>query len=378
MTGPPPAVAATRVAVRRALMPLAGTPGPAGAGEGPLVLVACSGGPDSLALAAATAFEAPKAGVRAGALVIDHRLQEGSAQVAASAADRCRALGLTPVVVLDVDVTPDGRGPEAAARHARHAALEAGAQELGACAVLLGHTRDDQAEQVLLGLARGSGARSLAGMAQQRDHLLRPFLSLSREQTRRACEAQGLQPWQDPHNDDPRFTRVRVRRALDVLEGELGPGLAAALARSADLARADADALDAYADEAAAQLPVAGPWPVARLSAPPQAVRTRVWRALAARRGVGALASIHVTALEGLLRRRGRGPVDLPGGWRVRRRGSGSTWRHRVRLNSLHRPGGPAPGRGRGRTPRHAPPRPASRRQAWTQNTWVRIWPRCW
>jgi tRNA(Ile)-lysidine synthase len=143
-----PAIADLRRAVRAAL--------PA---EG-LVLVALSGGPDSLALAAATAFEA--AG-RAGAVIVDHGLQAGSAAIAEAAAEQARSLQLDPVIVVAVTVGADG-GPEAAARAARYRALSEAAASLGASAVLLGHTLDDQAETVLLGLARGSGATSLQGM----------------------------------------------------------------------------------------------------------------------------------------------------------------------------------------------------------------------
>ena len=341
MPGPPPAVAATRVAVRAALADLperaalaaepAEAPSEAPAAShsdphsdprsGPLVLVACSGGPDSLALAAATAFEAPRAGLRAGAVVVDHGLQSGSAQVAQRAATACRDLLLEPVRVTRVDVTARGAGPEAAAREARLAALERVADELGARAVLLGHTRDDQAEQVLLGLARGSGARSLAGMPARRGRLLRPFVAsgLDRATTHAACAQQGLTPWHDPHNDDPRYARVRARALVDRLEADLGPGVAAALARSADLLRADDDALTGYARAELAALPVAGPWPVATLLRPPAAVRGRLVRLLCARAGAGRLSRTHVEAIEALLAAADRGPASLPGGWTVNR-----------------------------------------------------------
>src|SRR5215207_3414871 len=147
-----PPIADVRRAVR-AVLPPAG-----------LVLVALSGGADSLALAAATAFEAPRAGCRAGAVIIDHGLQQGSAEVAARAAAQAAELGLQPVLVRRVAVAPAGEGgPEASARIARYAALDAAAHETGAVLVLLGHTLDDQAETVLLGLARGAGAASLSG-----------------------------------------------------------------------------------------------------------------------------------------------------------------------------------------------------------------------
>jgi tRNA(Ile)-lysidine synthase len=315
MTGPHPAVAATRVAVRAGLSSL-----PSDA----LVLVACSGGADSLALAAATAFEAPRAGLRAGALVVDHALQPGSGDVAARAAAGCRALGLAPVHVLPVTVRAAGEGPEAAARTARYDALESAAAGLGADLVLLGHTRDDQAEQVLLGLARGSGARSLAGMPRRRGPFARPLLEVPRATTEAACAAAGLEPWHDPHNADPAYRRVRARRLLATLERDLGPGVVPALARSADLLREDADLIDGLAREARRDLGD-GPLEAAALAALARPVRARVWRMVAMEAGVpaGALFAVHVDALDALVGRRwrGQGPVDLPGGLQARREG---------------------------------------------------------
>lgn len=260
-----PAVAAARNAVRAVLAPL---------GPDDLVLVACSGGADSLALAASLVAEARRVGrsvrsrgyaVRAGAVVVDHGLQAGSAQVAARAAEQCRDLGLDPVVVRDADWSGGAGGPEAAARDARYAALETYAAETGAARVLLGHTLDDQAEQVLLGLARGAGARSLAGMPRERGIFHRPFLGLRRAQTEAVCAASGLEFWTDPTNllppDDRTaasrsqhrpFTPLRSQvrgRVLPVLEDTLGPGVVEALGRSADQLRDDADLLDALAAE---------------------------------------------------------------------------------------------------------------------------------
>lgn len=340
MTGPPAAVAAVRVAVRSMLAELeeasestersatSESPAPPGGGSPSgtsrrLVLVACSGGADSLALAAATAFEAPRRAVRAGAVVVDHGLQPGSEEVARRAAEACTALGLEPVVVVRADVAAAGPagGPEAVARTARYEALSAEAKTHGADAVLLGHTRDDQAEQVLLGLVRGSGTRSLAGMPPRRDLLRRPFLQVTRAQTERACAAQALRPWSDPHNDDDRFTRVRARRLLALLRAELDPTVDAALARTADLARVDADALDAYAEALVADEVAARGWGCADLVGHPAAVTRRVWRIRAARLGIPSLSSTHVLALEELTGRRGLGPTSLPGGWRALRRG---------------------------------------------------------
>lgn len=322
MVGPAPDVAATRVAVRRSLTALSLI--------GQHVLVACSGGPDSLALAAAAAFVVPRGGGTVGALVVDHGLQVDSSGVADRAAEQCRALGLMPVEVLGVAVAATGEGPESAARDVRLTALTDAAERHGAAAVLLGHTRDDQAEQVLLGLARGSGARSLAGIPHARParagstvQFVRPLLSVARSTTEGTCRDLGLTPWTDPHNSDDTFARVRARRVLPILERELGPGVSAALARSADLLRDDAEALDDAARTAYDGLGGL-PWPVSRLTDLPPAVRRRVWRELALRSGSpsGALTAEHLRGVDLLVTHwRGQGPVDLPGGLRVHRRG---------------------------------------------------------
>jgi len=299
--GPTPAVADVRRAVRTAVGDL-----PSGA----LVLVACSGGADSLALAAALAFEAPRHDLRAGALTVDHGLQPGSDERSRQVADHLRTHGLTPVEVLTVTVGHAG-GPEAAARDARYAALASAADRLGAAAVLLGHTRDDQAETVLLGLARGSGARSLAGMAPVSGRWRRPLLDLDRATTRAA--ALDLPVWDDPHNADPAFTRARVRHdLLPALEKALGPGIAAALARTASQLRADTDALDALAEAAYAECGLQ----VAALQALPTAVRTRVLRRAALDAGAPAsdLTAGHIAELDRLLTDwHGQGPLHLPG-----------------------------------------------------------------
>jgi len=214
----------------------------------PLVLVGCSGGPDSLALAAVTAFFASRGEIRVGAVVVDHQMQPGSAEVAANTAATLRRLGLDPVQVRTVELGNDGVGPEAAARAARFGALDVAARELGAQTVLLGHTLDDQAESVLLGLARGSGTKSLAGMRPRRGLYARPFLGLRRSETLAICESLGLDPWHDPANTDPAYLRVRVRHSvLPFLTAELGPGVTESLARSATILGHDADFLDALA-----------------------------------------------------------------------------------------------------------------------------------
>jgi tRNA(Ile)-lysidine synthase len=329
--GPHPAVAAIRLAVRRvlhhvldevALAPdgLSGSPGRA-----PLVLAACSGGADSMALATALAFEARKFNIRAGAVTVDHGLQAGSTARALEVAARLRELGLSPVDA--VGVTVDGRGgPEAAARDARYAALDAAAQTHGATAVLLGHTRDDQAETVLLALARGSGTRSLSGMAAVNGRYRRPFLLLDRDTVRTACLAQGIDVWEDPHNADSAYTRSRVRHeALPVLEKSLGKGIVEALARTAQLSRDDADALDQWA--ATAERDVVdgeGGLDTRRLYALPAAVRRRVLRraAIGAGAPAGSLFARHIEEADRLVTDwRGQKPLNLPGGVTAGRRG---------------------------------------------------------
>ncbi|HEY3503191.1 MAG TPA: tRNA lysidine(34) synthetase TilS [Actinocatenispora sp.] len=310
MTQVPPATAAVRRAVRRALAGAEGT-----------VLVACSGGADSLALAAATAYVAPRLGRGAGLVTVDHGLQDGSAARAAGVVGWARAAGLDPTEVATVAVGRDG-GPEAAARTARYAALDDAADRHDAV-VLLGHTRDDQAETVLLALARGAGPRGLAGMPAVRGRYRRPLLDLPRATTAAACAESGLTPWQDPHNTDPAYARSRLRAALDELESLLGKGFRTNLARTAGLVAADSELLDAQAAALLSTVDTGAGLDVALLSAAPAALRTRVLHAYA--RGLGAagsaLTAAHVASLDALLTDwHGQGPVYLPGAITVRRR----------------------------------------------------------
>lgn len=310
----PPVIAEIRLAVRTALSAVP---------DGATVIVALSGGADSLALAAACAFEARTRGIRVISATIDHGLQDGSADAAAQASEKAEALGIRPII-RRVNVGESAGGPEAAARDARYAALRAIASEERAAAVLLGHTLDDQAETVLLGLARGSGAASLQGMAPRREDedgtvWLRPLLGVRRETTRAFCVASDLEAWDDPHNLDPRFARVRVReRALPLLEAELGPGIAEALARTAEQLREDAEAFDDMIHEtiedivehAEAGISVS----VAALAANPAALRNRIIRLV-----VDSEFGVGLTRLQTLEVARlatdwsGQGPIDLPG-----------------------------------------------------------------
>ncbi|MCP2257928.1 tRNA(Ile)-lysidine synthase [Streptoalloteichus tenebrarius] len=304
------------------------------------VAVACSGGADSLALAAAATHVARHRDLSVHGLVVDHGLQPGSAGIAEEAASRLRELGCAEARVLTVRVTGRG-GPEAAARRARYAALDA-ARPPGAL-VLLGHTRNDQAETVLLGLGRGSGPRSIAGMRPLDPPWARPFLDVSRTTTAAACAALGLRPWDDPHNADPRFTRVRLRReVLPLLEEVLRGGVAEALARTAAQLREDAEALDQLAAGLLADaLGAAGAGDGAdttdvgldtgsetegagvdapTLAAAPVALRRRALRAWLLGRGVTGLTDQHLRRVDALLGAwRGQGGVALPGGLVVRR-----------------------------------------------------------
>jgi tRNA(Ile)-lysidine synthase len=309
MTGPHPAVAAVRVAVRAAVADLSGAP----------IGVGFSGGPDSTALLAATCF------VHDGpviAVIVDQHWYDGSAAAAARAAARAAALGATPRVV----DAPSARS-EASARTARYAALDAAVADGSLAAMLLGHTRDDQAETVLLGLARGSGARSLAGMAAERGPYRRPLLALPRDQTVTACIAEGLETYADPANSDVGFVRTRLRQQLfGTLQDALGHDVRANLARSARLLRDDADLLDAMAADAAPGVAAADAdeLDVERLGALPAALRRRVlhtWAASVAAASTSASTAAHVDALDALVVGwRGQGPVSLPGGVRVARR----------------------------------------------------------
>jgi tRNA(Ile)-lysidine synthase len=313
-----PSVAAVRLGVRRSLADLA---------PGRTVLVACSGGADSLALLAATVVEGHKAGLRVVGATIDHGLQSGSAAHATLVVDQMAGLGVDETVGARVHVEDGGLGPEAGARRARYAMLDQLAAHLDAATVLLGHTRDDQAETVLLGLARGSGGRSLAGMRRAFDRYRRPLLDVPRVDTVTACQVEGIRFWEDPHNRDPAYTRARVRHTvLPALELHLGPGVAATLARTADQLRSDMDLLDDLADVALARLAAPdGGLPVVALAAEPDAVRRRVLRltALAAGAPAAELFHEHVLALDALVTDwHGQKWVDLPGHRRgVRRDG---------------------------------------------------------
>jgi tRNA(Ile)-lysidine synthase len=311
-----PSIAAVRLPVRHALSVLA---------PGDVVAVACSGGADSLALASATVFEGHKRALRVVGVTVDHGLQPDSDAQAERVVAQLAAMGVDETLSAHVQVdTAAGMGPEAAAREARYAVLEQIAEHLGARAVLLGHTLDDQAETVLLGLARGSGGRSLQGMRPGFGVFVRPLLGVRRDDTVSACRVEGLDAWDDPHNNDPGYTRVRVReRVLPVLEAELGPGVAAALARTADQLREDTVLLDDLAGQALERVRRDVGLDVGILAAEPPAIRHRVVHRAALDAGAPAseLTRDHVLSVDALLTHwRGQKWIDLPGPLRAVRR----------------------------------------------------------
>ena len=287
---------------------------------GDLVLVGLSGGADSLSLLKCALHVGSERTISVGAVIIDHQLQAESANTSNRVARIARELGADPVLIINVDVAKGASsgGMEAAARNARRIAFNNVLTEHKAKAILLGHTLEDQGETVLLGLARGSGARSLSGMRAKEGIYRRPFLGITRQIVR--DEVSDLDVFEDPHNSDLKYSRVRVRNlVLPVMETQLGPGVTQALARSADLLRDDADALDALARF---EITRVGD-DVNLLGALPRAIRTRVIRQLAITNGcpINDLTRDHVLAVDALLTNwHGQGALNLPGAVSVERR----------------------------------------------------------
>jgi tRNA(Ile)-lysidine synthase len=288
---------------------------------GDSVLVAASGGADSSALAAALLLECKTKSIKVIALIIDHGLQKNSADVTHETKRTLTKIGYENIEIrrVTVEITD---GLEASARRARYKALSDVANSHNAVAVFLGHTKDDQAETVLLGLSRGSGSRSLSGMAARVDRYRRPLLSITRAQTEAACEEVGIKFWQDPHNQSMEFTRVRVREVvLPTMEKEIGPGISDALARSAKLLRDDADALDYLSEEIFSKLDPAS-LEISKLESQPRAIRTRILRRAIYLAGApqGSLSAEHIEPVEALITAwKGQGPISLPGGVTVAR-----------------------------------------------------------
>ena len=277
------------------------------------VLFGCSGGADSMALAVALFMESSNTKVIP--IVIDHGLQEGSAQITSQTIERLKQIGFTQVESARAQVTMTD-GLEASARRARYQLFNQFIETYQPKYFLLAHTLNDQAENVLLGLARGSGARSLSGMAVKNNIFVRPLLKISRELTTAACSEARIEIWSDPHNEDLRFTRVRVRKnLLPIIEDNLGPGITEALVRSADLLRDDADALDGFAAEYFNQADSFN-LDVKELERLPKAITTRVLRLAIYKAGApaGSLSAEHIAAAQALISDwHGQKEVSLPG-----------------------------------------------------------------
>jgi tRNA(Ile)-lysidine synthase len=285
------------------------------------ILIGVSGGADSMALALATIAEAKEPQVEVIAIIVDHQLQPGSGDVALRAKQTlllkgCDRVEIYPVEVVLVD------GMESSARRARYQAFEQAIAAFNPEYFLLGHTKNDQAETVLMGLARGSGTRSLSGIALENGKFIRPMLEITRDRTVRACEENEIIPWEDPHNSDSQYLRVRARtRVLPLMEEQLGPGIVDGLARSAKILREDADALDLIARELFATLQFRD-IEVSALEALPKAIRIRILRSAIYQAGApsGALDADHLTPVEALISDwRGQGVISLPGGVKVER-----------------------------------------------------------
>jgi tRNA(Ile)-lysidine synthase len=285
------------------------------------ILIGVSGGADSMALAMATIAEAKGPQVEVIAIIVDHQLQRGSGDVALRTKQMllmkgCDRVEIYPVEVVLID------GMESSARRARYQAFDQAIDAYKPEYFLLGHTKNDQAETVLMGLARGSGTRSLSGIATENGKFIRPMLEITRDRTVMACEENQISPWEDPHNSDSQYLRVRARTSvLPLMEEQLGPGIVDGLARSARILREDADALDLIAGELFATLQFRD-IEISALEALPKAIRMRILRSAIYEAGApyGALGADHLTPVEALVSDwHGQGVISLPGGVKVER-----------------------------------------------------------
>ena len=300
-----------RLAVRQALH---------GITPGDHVIVAVSGGADSLLLAHCLALEGKQHALRITAVIVDHQLQVNSSNIANATKNKLLAMGISNVDVVSVQVIKKD-GLEADARSARYAALNSCAQTLDARAIFLGHNQDDLAESVLLGLTQGSGTKSLAGMATHSGLYIRPFLAITREEVVNACVEVGIEYWSDPHNEDERFTRVKIRtQILPLMESLIGPGIKEALARSARIFREDSDALDLLSEEIFTTIPDPTKIEVVLLENLPVALRKRVIRRAISRLGANRISAEQLDWVDALISDwHGQGAVALPAGVTARR-----------------------------------------------------------
>jgi tRNA(Ile)-lysidine synthase len=304
-----PAIADVRRAVRETLSKL-------NLAAGDTILVAVSGGGDSLALASATLFEATKMKLTVTAAIVDHGLQQNSDVVAQNAKQACEALGLKPVLVSRVSVTQAGAGLEAAARVARYQELENMRVQIGARYIFLGHNLGDQAETVLLGLVRGSGLSALSGMREidEGRKLIRPLLWLTRSQLRQSVLDQGLKIWDDPQNFDEDFTRVKVRRMLTEFELELAPGIAESLAKTAFLVQESEDYLLGQADQLMLQAISDGGYSIELLAKAQVGLRRKTLHLIALAQGAKSLSRSQVLEIDALITNwHGQKPLSLSG-----------------------------------------------------------------
>ena len=285
------------------------------------VCVGVSGGADSLALAAASKLESNNFAIDLIAVVVDHGLQENSAEIANFAKEQLVKLGYKDIFIgkANVQITD---GLEASARRARFKVFQQATETFGANTFLLAHTKNDQAEGVLLGLARGSGTKSLSGMQEVSGIFIRPLLGINRVTTEAACLESKIDFWVDPHNSNEDFTRVRVREnILPLLESEIGPGITDALARSAKILREDATALDEWAERIFAQLDPSN-IEISVLADLPIAIRSRLFRKAIYALGApaGSIWAAHIEPVEAFVSDwRGQGHTALPGGVKVSR-----------------------------------------------------------
>ncbi|MFT4186925.1 MAG: tRNA lysidine(34) synthetase TilS [Micrococcaceae bacterium] len=275
---------------------------------GAKILVCCSGGADSMALADAISFVSQYKNWEIAAVVVNHQLQKNSTKVANKTETWLKDHGYQ-VFVRKVTIA-DG-AIETNARTARYAAFEEVASEWRADIALTAHHRDDQAETVLLGLLRGSGTKSLAGIPPKRDIYGRPFLDLSKTELYAACKAENVPYWEDLSNADSITARNTIRNELlPEWEQTIGSDLKAPLARTAKICREDAEAIGVFVDIA---------WDKAGLNAKklakyPASVRKGVLSRAALKAGTRYLSYTHLETLDSLIVRwHGQDAVPLPG-----------------------------------------------------------------
>ena len=294
------------------------------ASPGDRIVLAVSGGPDSIAMAAICSELREEFSIDFYCVNINHQLQEGSAQWSEKTIAICKSLGFENATSISVSVDEkSGRGLEAAARNARYKALREFSSSVNARAIMLAHTMDDQAETVLMRIARGSSARSLAGMAHVTSDLWRPLLDIERAKLHKVIETLGIETISDPHNFDRQFTRVKIR--LDVIPAlieALGQNVVNGLARTARMSRMDADALEQIAASTYPKLLIEKELIISELNIQPLAIQTRIVHHWLLARNVPAdgLTSDHVFAVCRLAADpKLKGPIKVAGGVEVQK-----------------------------------------------------------